>query len=326
MSTGTAVWIGRLSALLAAILLATSYVATAFALRSFTPMAAAAWRGLLSTCVLVPLTVLELRGRRNVFRLAVLWRLAVLGVLGGLGLVIGMNLAIASAGATVASFCIALASVFATLIAPLVLPERLRPMALFGFVIAVLGTALMTGLAGSVPGASPLGVAAGLFGGVCFALFLVLARRWSGRFGLTNCLVALANAATIAIGLVAFELLIEPRAMWPGGIRLDAAMGLGWLVLGPGVAAQMLLVAGSRRLEVASSAAILLVKPVATAVIALLLLGELLQPIQALGGVIVLVGIALAEHRAFGPFAGAAGTPAGLDMLGPGASLPDLPK
>ena len=45
--------LGEVSAVTAAVLFGTAYVGTAFAIRSFTPIGAALWRGLLSSAILV---------------------------------------------------------------------------------------------------------------------------------------------------------------------------------------------------------------------------------------------------------------------------------
>ena len=208
-----------------------------------------------------------------------------------------MNYSIAYAGATIASFCVALASVFAGVMAPALLREPLRSNVILGFGAAVVGTAALTGLVGAVGGASILGVGAGLFAALSFALFLVLSRRWVGRYRLSGSAVSLAIALTIGLGMLAIELAFERQAIWPADIRPDALLGVAWLSVMVGVAAQLFLVASARRLEVPSSAALLLLKPVATAVIAALFLGELLQPVQLVGATLVLAGIALAERR-----------------------------
>lgn len=307
---------GRAFALGAALLLATAYVATAFALRSFTPMAAATWRGLLSTALLLPLVLLEGRGarRQRLDRPAAL-RLLVLGLFGGLGLIVGMNLSIAWAGPTIASFCVALASVLAALLAPLLLGEGLRKRAVAGFGVAMLGTAMITGIGGGNGTETVQGVIAGLFSAVCFACFLVLSRRWAARGGLGDAAVALSIAATIGIGLLFVELLLDARALVPGDVRQDAALGLIWLAVLPGVGAQILIVASSRRLAVSSSAALLMIKPAATAVFAFLLLGEVMLPVQFAGMGLVLAGIALAEAQGRSP-----GVPSRAETPRPGTA------
>lgn len=297
IDAGVTRW-GRIFALLAAVILATSYIATAIAMRSFSPMSAAMWRGVLSSLLLTPLVLIHIRGRRrHCFDRPATVRLLILGFCGGLGVVVGMNFAIAYAGATIASFCIALASVLAAVMAPALLREPLKPNALLGFGAALVGTAALTGLIGVAGSVSILGIVAGLFGALCFALFLVLSRRWVGQYGLSDTAVSLAIAMTTGIGLLAVELMLEGQAIWPAEIRPDALLGLAWLAVMPGVGAQLLLVASARRLEISSSAALLLVKPVATAVFAVLLLGEVLQPVQLVGATLVLAGIALAEKR-----------------------------
>lgn len=292
--------LGRVLAILAALMLASAYVATAFAMRSFSPISAAMWRGLLSAALIGAYLVVRDHG---VIRLPD-WpagvRLLVLGCTGGLGLVVAMNVSISLAGATAASFYVALASVIAAGLAPLVLRERLRLPAIAGLALAVAGTAALTGLQVSDPDAL-LGALAGLGGAVSFGLFLVLSRRWVEPFRLSNGAVALAITGSAGLALLGFALATGGSELWPREVRLDALAGLAWLALVPGVAAQLLLVATARRLRVTTSASLLLIKPVFTGILSVILLSENLTFLQLAGAALILLGIALSELRSTSP-------------------------
>lgn len=281
---------GIASAILAAVFFGTAYIATAFAIRSFTPMGAAMWRGLLATVVLALVAWLTL-GRRRPQPLD--WprfsRLVVLGLTGGLGFVSAMNLSVSMAGATLAGFAASLAPVLAAVLAPLILRERLGLASACGFAVAVAGTALLIGTDASDVGP---GVLAGLFAACCFAVFLLLSRRWSRKYHLSPTAIALSIAATTALGLLPIELLREPAELVPQDLRVDAALGVIWLALVPGVLAQLFVVASVRRVEVRSSGAMLLISPVTTAVLAAWMLGESLQVPQVIGAAMILGGVA----------------------------------
>ncbi len=289
---------GVIFAASAAVLFGTAYVATGWALLSFTPLSAAAWRGLLATAGIVLVILVAPAagaGTGSALRLDLprLLRLAVLGLTGGLVFIAGMNVAVAGAGATIASFVASLYAVLAALFAPFVLGEPLGRRALAGFVAALAGTALLSGLS-PTPGLA-LGIAAGLVAAVSFALYLVLARRWSQRYALRGSPVALATFATAGLGLLIVEAVIEPAALLPADPDPRALLGLAWLALLSSCAAQLLVLASVRRIDARRSSAFLLLNPLTATLGAAVVLGERVESIQFVGGALVLAGIALAS-------------------------------
>ena len=85
------------------------------------------------------------------------------------------------------------------------------------------------------------------------------------------------------------------ESLWPADIPVEA-----WLpLLGLGVIATALAIqtfyAGVKRVGGARASIISTVEPVYTILLAMLLFGERLEPLQVLGGVIVLVAVILAE-------------------------------
>lgn len=280
---------GMASAVIAAVLFGTAYVATAFAIRSFTPLGAAMWRGLLASAVLAPaVVVMARRGRAQPMNRTRLWRVIVLGLAGGLGFVAAMNVAVSMSGATLAAFAASLSPVVAAVLAPVVLREALTVASAFGFGAAIVGTALL-----SLTGDSNVGpgILAGLCAAACFAIFLLLSRRWSRPYGLSASAIALSIAATTALGLLPVELLREPERLFPQHLRVDAALGLVWLALVPGVLAQLFVVASVRRVVTRASAAMLLVSPVTAAILAAWMLGETMRPQGYLGALLILGGV-----------------------------------
>jgi probable blue pigment (indigoidine) exporter len=290
--------VGQASAAIAAALFGTAYVGTAFAIRSFTPLGAAMWRGILATAVLsVAALAVGGRPRRSDLDWSRVWRMCVLGLTGGLGFVASMNLAVSMAGASLAAFAASLSPVLAAILAPLVLGERLTRTAVAGFAVAVFGTGLLSGTNAADVGP---GVLFGLCASLSFGVFLLLSRRWSRPFGLSGTTIAWWIAATTALGLLPFELLFEPAKMIPQQLRPDAALGLLWLALVPGVLAQLFVVSSVRRVAARSSAAMLLISPVTAALVAGWLLGETLGGWQLFGAGLILAGVvgtSLLEHR-----------------------------
>jgi drug/metabolite transporter (DMT)-like permease len=295
---------GEVAAAAAAVLFGTAWVATAIAMRSFTPAAAAFWRGALAAVLLVCIVAaLVVRGRigvRSTRRGA--GRLLLLGVLGGPIFGLAMNLAIASAGATIAAFVAGAYPVLAATIAPFVLREPLSRGAAVGFVLALSGAILLTEL--DLARAPVAGIAIGLLGALSFAIYLVLLRRWAGGGHgrdrdplLVPEVTATAVVVSTALVLLLVVLVTEPGSLLPTAPVPEALAAILWLAIGPGCLSQLFIAVSARRITARRSAAFLLLNPVTAAITAPLVLGEVLSPVQAAGAGLVLAGIALAATR-----------------------------
>ncbi len=309
---------GELFAALAAMGFGSAYVATSFALTAFQPVPAAAWRSLLAAIAVGSIVLVRGRGNRAgalpdapgatapppaspaltpdasnpgpaAAHRAV--RLLVLATLAGPLFLASMNLAVAHVGAAIAAFVAGLYAVLSAVIAPALLPERLTGRALGGLLLALLGTALLAELD---PDATDVaGIAWGILAALSFALYLVLARRWSAPYRLDGLTVAFANCALGAVVLGGFVLVTEPSLLAPADPPVEAIVALGWLAavaaLGP-----VLTVASVRRIEAARSAAFLLLNPITATILAAILLAERPSPVQVAGGAVVLLGMAVA--------------------------------
>lgn len=288
---------GAAAAALAAVLYGSAYVATAFALRSFTPLGAAAARGLLGAVLLGALLIVTGRAALRPGRLtaAALWRLTVLGLLGGGIFIVAMNVAVALAGATVTAFVAGLYAVLAAALAVPILGERPERVTIVSLGVALVGTALLSDLRPSADLAGGIGV--GLVAAVSFALFLVFSRRWSGPHGLFGPSVALAALGVSGIGIGALIPLLGDPGL-DGTLRPEAAAAVIWLAVGPGALAAVLVVTGMRRLPARRASAFLLLNPPTAALGGWLLLDERLSIVQLLGGALVLVAMAGASGLA----------------------------
>jgi len=286
---------GSAYAALTAIGYGSAYVATAFALHSFAPLAAAAWRGTLAAVGLAAVLLL-VPSRLGI----TVWpsvmdrpraiRLVALSLLGGPVFYAFMNLAVASVGPTISAFVAGLYAILGALLAPVLLGERLRVSAVAAFVVALCGTAVLSNVGLAV--GRPAGVGWALAAAVSFALFLVLARRWSAPYGLPGPLIALGNAIATSVVLGSALLVMAPASMLPTHVRLDAALALGWLAVVAAVG-QLLAVMAVRLIPAERSSAFLLLNPPTAAVLAWLLLGAAPTPFQAAGGGLVLIGMAI---------------------------------
>jgi drug/metabolite transporter, DME family len=288
-------------ALAAAIVWGTSWVATGLALRDFAAEAIAAWRGAGGLVLIVaylaivsrrwaapadapPTSTARPRSGRWLRYLA-------LALLGGPWFVLGMTVAVELTGATISAFVGGLYPVIAAVGAPLLLPERPSAAAVGGLLAAFVGILL---LAGFDPVGLPIeGIVIALGVAVFFALFLLLARRWSEPWGLSPLRVTLANFSLLTLFAVPLTLWVSPHPMIPAATAA-AWLALGWLIVGPGVLANLSMLGSVRRLQAHESSAYLMLAPLAAAVLAVPLLDERLAPVQLIGAGLVLAGIAAA--------------------------------
>jgi probable blue pigment (indigoidine) exporter len=282
---------GALAAAISAMLYGSSYVATALALRAFTPLGTGALRGLLGGLLLGTLLLLPaaMAHRPRDLTTGALARLAVLGALAGPIFVIGMNTAVALAGATVTAF---VAGLYAVLVAALGVPllgERLERATVAWLGLALAGTALLGDLRPAPDLAA--GIAVALGAAVAFALFLVLTRRWSQRYRLPGAMVSLVALAEMGIAL-GFVMLLRGDAGVAAPLSAEAVAAVAWLAAGPGALAAILVVIGMRRLPARRASAFLLLNPPTAALGGWLLLGERLTATQLAGAGLVLVSIA----------------------------------
>ena len=269
----------------------TSYVATAIALRSFSPLGTAAARGLLGVLAIGLVLLLPaasgFRPRR--MNAAAAWRLAALAIFGGPAFIAAMNYAVSLAGATVTAFVAGLYAVLAAAFAVPLLGERPETRTVVALGLALIGTGLLADL--RLTGETAAGVGVGLVAAVLFALFLVLSRRWSAAHGLPGPTVAFATLGLTAVSIGAL-LPVLGQGPFDGELRVDAVVAAAWLAVGPGALAAMLVVAGMRRIPARRASAFLLLNPPTAALGAWWLLNESLTPLQLVGGALVLLAIA----------------------------------
>lgn len=284
--------VGIASAAGAAVLFGLSFPITVFALRSFTPLGTAALSctiafvvlALLAAVGVVPRPALGERSLANV------GRLGFVALVGGLSFILCANVAISLSGATIAGFVSSLYAVLATFFAIPVLGERVRPMVVVALGVSLLGTALLAGFAPL--GGSALGVAFGVVAAVSFGLYLVFARRWGPTHGLTGTIVVLALLFGRGPILLFVELIREPASLVPPNPDPMALLAIAYLVLGPMLIAQILIVASVARVRARQSSASLLLTPLCAAIGAYVLLGDRLTPPELLGAGLLLLGIA----------------------------------
>lgn len=176
-----------------------------------------------------------------------------------------------------------------------ILGERPPRRTLLALPVVLVGVVLISGVIGTgAYGTNPgLGVILGLAVGLAYAAFLLVLRR--GNADLRRPAGPLFEAtlvsafASLAIGLPLGEVNLIPS--WPAhGWLLTLALTsqvVGWLIISVSLP----------RLPAALTSVILTLQPVASVLLAMLLLGEAPSAIQLLGAGTILVGLVLASLR-----------------------------
>jgi drug/metabolite transporter (DMT)-like permease len=178
------------------------------------------------------------------------------------------------------------------LVAWLVFSERPSRSVLLGLPIVLAGCVLISGIVGSgAYGANPpLGVGLGIVTALSYAGYLLIIRRGSNDLRRPAGPVAISTASTALVAIVVGVTLggLDPVPSWPAH---------GWLIL-VGITSQsigyLVISLSLPRLPAALTSIILLSQPVATVILARLLLDEEPSIAQLLGVALVVGGIAVA--------------------------------
>ncbi len=290
---------GSAYAIVAALLWGTSWVATGLALHSFSSMASAAWRGLFTAAVLLPVIVIPaLRAHRSLLAPMLhiergrFLRYLVLATLGGPGFIIGMTVAVGISGATIAAFVAGAYPVVAAAGAPLVLGERPSRVAFAGLGLAFLGALLMAGF--DIGGLRLDGLMVASGAALSFGIFLLLARRWQGPWRMPAAAVTFLDFGMAGVVAALICLVGGGGPLVPGGTPAEPWLAIAYLAVAPGLIGTLAVLESVKRIPAASSSAFLMLNPLTAAVLAAPVLGERLTPVQLLGGALVLAGIAMA--------------------------------
>ncbi len=173
-----------------------------------------------------------------------------------------------------------------------VLGERPPRAAILATPVVLVGAVLISGVIGK--GAygvnPPLGVALGSVTALCYAGYLLVIRRGSNDIRRPAGPVAISTASTMVVALLAGAVVgdLDVVPQWPSH---------GWLAL-LGLTSQslgyLLISMSLPRLPAAVVSIILLAQPVATVILARLLLREVPSPFQLAGVLLIVGGIALA--------------------------------
>lgn len=271
---------------------AIAFVVGKVVLADMTPLAVGIWRYAVAGSILLPFALRDPTARNL---RAAARPLALMTVTGGILYPWLFLAALARTSATNTSLLIALNPAFTVLLAPFV-GEALTRRRLAGLAVALAGAVLVI-TRGDIGVVAHLGFASGDLMAVCaaaaWAVFNLTSRHVVGVVSpaVTNATIySLSGLALLAVGLSespVAQLAAAPATAWVGIVVMA--------VLSSVIAGQLFL-SGVRSVGVSRAVIFIYLVPVLTAVLAAVSLGERFAASQALGGVAVLLGVALASR------------------------------
>ncbi|MEU5129791.1 DMT family transporter [Streptomyces mobaraensis] len=292
-----------------AILWGSAFPAIRVALDGYSPTSIAILRLVCAAAILVPCA---LTGRISRLRRADALRMAGFGLTGMTAYQLLLYAGERHVEGGTAAMLVATSPVFATLLGMLVLKERPGARGIVGLLVA-LGGALVVAMAGGAGGGSLTAMAMIVVAAAAQATSFVLQKPLLRRYSGLDC---------IFYGSL-FGLLPLLFAV-PDAVRQSAAVGwregtaVGWLGLGCTVLAFCTWSRVLRAATAATSSLVLYAVPVAALALDAALFGNVPAPLAGAGGLIVLLGVAVAATRRTPPrrVAGAASPPVAASPSG----------
>ncbi|MFG1477279.1 DMT family transporter [Xanthobacter sp. V4C-4] len=251
------------------------------------PFASAFWRVALALPVLA---LWAARAARHPAGRCTPDRMSVLAGLFFAGDLVFWHLAILNTSVANAAVLATTAPVWVTLFAVVFLGDRPRPAVWAGLALGLAGAVVLVGRSAHFDPDHLPGDMAGLVTAVFFAAYFLAIRR--ARLSRGAASVMLISTTASAMALLAIALALEPR-LWPAsGTGLAALLGL---ALVSQVGGQGLMAIGLASVPPVFGALVFFLEVVSAALLGLLFLGEPLSPLQALGGLVILLGLVVAR-------------------------------
>jgi drug/metabolite transporter (DMT)-like permease len=276
----------------AGLLWGTAYPALQVVLQSFTPAQVVFFRVVVGTLFLGGVLVAVYGREPFAISLSQLVPLTVLGWTSVALFYLLQTVAVGYSTPVNVSFIISTYPLFVAVVAPLLLSTRVRATDAVSLGLALVGVYVIVG-DGQVIDlfASPtvVGDLLALGGSLSFMTYLLLSRRWNGRFDLDYLTVTF-FAHCLSIPPLAVFLLTTGDPS-PTGVSLPATLVLGYLAVVVTGGGLLLLNAGLERASAPVAALRLLVVPLVSTLLSVVLLGEALTVPKVGGGVAICLGI-----------------------------------
>ncbi len=195
-------------------------------------------------------------------------------------------------GAAVATVLAYSSPAFTVLLARPVLKEPLTPRKLIAVVLSLAGCVFVAkAYSAEAWKVNPVGIMVGLGTGLAFA-FYSLAGRWSGGRFTSPWTV---TAYGFLFAAVALSLTQRPDTLFTMGVAWDGWAILAVLAIGPSLMGFGLYTLSLRYLQASVASLIAALEPALTAIMAIFLLGEVLDEKQWLGAGLILVAVILVQ-------------------------------
>lgn len=130
------------------------------------------------------------------------------------------------------------------------------------------------------------GTIAGIGSGIAYALYSIFGKTALRRYSILTTLTYAMGVGTIALGLLGLQ-----QRTFHVGHRLQAWIALVYLALVTTLLAQSLYLTGLRRIQASKASIVATIEPVVAGALGFFLLGERLEPLQIVGGVLILAAV-----------------------------------
>ncbi len=176
-----------------------------------------------------------------------------------------------------------------SILAVIFLHERLTARKLGAIALALLGTYLTIGALGH---GEPLGIILGASAAVIYSIYILVGSRITPHAGaIPASTVIILAAAVVYAGIVAVQ-----HPIWPATVGGWAAIVA--IAIIPTVVAILTFFAGMERIGPTSASTLSTLEPVVTVALAAVILSEALNPLQLLGGALILMAVLILARAA----------------------------
>ncbi len=176
-----------------------------------------------------------------------------------------------------------------SILAVIFLHERLTARKLGAIALALLGTYLTIGAVGH---GQPLGIILGASAAVIYSIYILAGSRITPQAGaIPAATVIILAAAVVYAGIVAIQ-----HPIWPTTFGGWAAIVA--IAIIPTVVAILTFFAGMERIGPTSASTLSTLEPVVTVALAAVILSEALNPLQLLGGALILMAVLILARAA----------------------------